>query len=259
MSFADLARKASTFAINQSPTILTSMGVVGAITTAYLAGKASFQACDVIRQEEEIEYRGEADRRDAADVLKDRFNLTWRLYIPAGVMCIATVTCVIGANKIGSRRAAGLAAATTILERSFDEYKEKVVEKLGARKEEQVRDEIIADNVSDSYSDTIKMTGLIEGETCFDSYSRQYFLGSVEGIMAAVNAVNNAINHDGNATLADLYRALDMEVPDYAENVGWNHDRLIEVRTGATLAHGSKPVITMEFRNLPGPDYGRFH
>jgi hypothetical protein len=259
MSFADMARKASRLAINHSPTILTSIGVAGAITTAYLTGKASFQAARMIDLDEGTTYHSEEDRREPREVLKDRFRLVGKLYIPPITMLAATVVCIIGANKVGARRAAGLAAATTILEKSFDEYKTKVIEKMGERKEGQVRDEIAQDRIDASYSKDVKLFGVSEGELCYDKFSGLYFLGSVEGINAAVNALNNAMNHEGYAALADLYRLLEMEVPSYSENIGWTHDRLVAARISSALAHGSRPVIVLDFDHDPMPDYHRFH
>lgn len=258
MTFADLARRGAKLAIDNSPTILTSIGVVGAITTAYFAGRASFQAADIIRlKEADDEQRGEL-LSDPREILKDRIHLVWRLYIPTGTMLAATVACIIGANHVGGRRAAGLAAAYTISEKTFDEYKAKVVEKMGQRKEEAVRDEIAQDRVTASYAEDIKLFGVSEGELCYDKFSDRFFLGSVEGINAAVNSLNNTINHDGYASLADLYRLLEMEVTSYSESIGWNHDRLLEPRISSTLAHGSRPVIVMDFSHEPSPDYGRF-
>jgi hypothetical protein len=258
MTIADLARRAGRLAINNSPTILTSIGVVGAITTAYLAGKASFEAADVIRREEDHDFRSEEDRREPREIIKDRVELVWKLYIPAAGMCVATVACIIGANHIGSRRAAGLAAATTILERSFEEYKTKVIEKFGEKKEQQVRDEIVQDRVTASYNEDLKLFGVSEGELCYDKFSDRYFLGSVEGINAAINSFNNIMNHDGYASLAELYRLLEIEAASFSENIGWNHDRLLEPRISSALAHGSRPVIVMDFSHDPSPDYGRF-
>jgi hypothetical protein len=173
-------------------------------------------------------------------------------------MLVATVTCIIGANRVGARRAAGIAAGYTIMEKSFDEYKAKVVERLGDRKEEAVRNSIAQDRVDNSYTEDVKLFGVSEGELCYDKFSDRFFLGSVEGINSAVNALNNAMNHDGYAPLADFYRLLEMEAPAFSEQIGWNSDRLLAINFESTLAHGTKPVIVMGFRNDPEPDYGRF-
>lgn len=255
MTLASILRRTSQFAIDHSPTILSSAGVIGAITTAYLAGKASFEAADIIRLKEGTE----GTHGDALGRFKERAKLVWPLYVPAATTGIATVACIIAANQVGIRRAAGLAAATTIVEKSFEEYKSKVAEKFGERKEEQVRDEINQDRMARTLDDSdLAMFTIAEGKLCYDKFSDRYFRGSVEGIESAVNILNNDINHNGSATLGDLYRLLEMEAPAYSEQIGWNTDRLIEVRCGSALAHNSEPCIVMEFRNDPSPDYGRF-
>lgn len=258
MSFATLARRASNFAINNSPTILTSFGVVGAVTTAYLAGKASFQAARMIDQEEAIAYRPEEDRREPREIVRDRFQLVWKQYIPAATMGAATIACIVGANKIGTRRLAGMAAVTTILENSLSEYREKVIEKFGQKKHEQALDEIAQDRIDKTYNPDITLFGVSEGELCYDKFSGLYFRGSVEGINAAINSLNNAMNHEGYACLADLYRLLEMEVPTYAESIGWNHDRLLEPRISSALAHNTRPVIVLDFSHEPFVNYNRF-
>ncbi len=258
MTFAQLVHRASKLAIDNSPTILTTIGVVGTITTAYLAGKASFEASDIIRLKEGDEYHSEEDRRDSQEVIKDRVRLVWRLYVPAITTGVATISCIVGANQVGARRAAGLAAAYSITEKTFDEYKKKVVEKLGERKEEQVRDEIMQQRVTESYSSGMEIYGAEVGELCYDKFSDRHFRSTVESIRAAENTFNYALIHDGYASLAEFYRILDLPALAYSEAIGWNTDRLMEVRISTVLAPGDKPCIAIDFRNEPTPDYGRF-
>jgi hypothetical protein len=260
MSFAQLAGRASRLVVNNSPTILTSIGVVGTITTAWLAGKASFNAADLIRLQEASEYGYEEDRREPREVIGDRIKLVWRLYIPAITTGAATIACIISADRVGHRRYVAMAAATTIVEKSFDEYKDKIVEKFGPKKEEMVRAEVAQDRLA-----RIDDTGMIDvevGQLCFDSFSARYFKSTVEQINAAVNTVNNLINHDGVATLGDFYREVEIEPTAYSELVGWNVDRLIEVTLSSALTRDeTRSVIVVDFRPLPEPDYGRgrFH
>lgn len=259
MTFADLARRASKFAIDNSPSILTTIGVAGTLTTAYLAGKASFQAADIIRiKEGDDEERG-VIQGSPKEILRSRLELVWPLYVPPVAMGAATIVCIVGANKIGASRAAGLAAGYTIMEKGFEEYKAKVVDKLGERKEEAIRDEILQDRVNDSYTDMIEMRGLATGQVCYEIFGGQYFRTTVEEIRAAENSINNVINHDGYASLADFYRCLDLDTPTFSENIGWNSDKLIEVQVGSTIMHETEACLTLSFRHDPLPDYGRFH
>lgn len=255
MAFADIARRVGKLAIDHSPTLLTSIGVAGVVSTAFLAGKASFEASDIIRLKEGVA----GTHGDPREALKERIKLTWKLYIPAATTGVAAIVCIIGANKVGARRAAGLAAATTIIEKSFDEYKTKVIEKLGERKENAIHDEIAQDRVDMTYLDDVKIYGLGEGELCYDQFSDRYFRGSVEGIRKAENDLNYALLHDNYASLDEFYQLIGLPSPTYAHNIGWNSDRMLEIRISTVLAHGNKPCLTMSFKNEPGPDYGRFH
>jgi hypothetical protein len=106
--------------------------------------------------------------------------------------------------------------------------------------------------------DDVTLTGLTKGETCYDIFGGQYFTSTVEDIRSAENSLNSTINHYGYATLADFYRLLEIDPPPFAESVGWNSDRLMQVRYDSTLIHETKPCITMDFVKEPLPDYGRF-
>lgn len=259
MTIAHLARRASKLAINNSPAILTTIGVVGSVTTAYLAGKASFEAADLIRlKEADDDIRGESIE-DPREVIKDRVRLVWKLYIPSASTGLATVACIIGANQVGARRAAGLAAAFSITEKTFEEYKTKVIEKIGERKEDAIETEVLQDRVRRTEPDDLDLYEIDSGEICFDAFSARYFRSTVEDIRAAINTINNRINHDGYACLGDLYRLLDLPATEYSDLIGWNSDRLIEDNIHSVLDKRDKPIIVMEFRNKPGPDYHRFH
>lgn len=252
MTFADLARRVSKFAVDNSPTILTSIGVVGTATTAYFAAQASFRTARIL----DLKHWSELTPKEKAETVYEQG--IWKLYIPALTTGVATVVCVIGANRVGARRAAGLAAAYSITEKTFEEYKKKVVEKLGDRKEEQVRDEIAQDRVRRSWSDGVEIYGAEIGELCYDKFSDRYFRSTVEGIRAAQNDFNHALIHDGYASLAEFYRILDIPAPGYSESIGWNTDRLLDVHIGSSMTPTGVPCISIDFRQEPSPDYGRF-
>ncbi len=259
MAFADLARRASKLAIDNSPTILTTIGVLGTISTAYLAARASFQACDIIRlKEADDEERGLLEH-DPKEIIKNRVQLVWKIYIPAMSTGVATIACIIGANKVGARRAAGLAAAYSITEKAFEQYKEKVIEKIGERKEGTIRDEILQDRVNESYLPGVEIYGASTGELCYDKFSDRYFMNTVEGIRSAENDLNYALIHDGYASLAEFYQFLGLPSPAYSESIGWNSDKKLEVKISTVLAHGEKPCLAMDFKTEPLPNYGRFH
>lgn len=260
MTFADFARRASKFAIDNSPTILTSLGAVGVVTTTYLAGKASFEAADIIRlKEAQDEARG-IRIDDPREVLKQRFQLVWKLYVPTVTMSAATVACIIAANRVGARRAAALAATVSIGEKAYSEYRDKVIEKIGEKKEELVRADIIQDRVNANWDDSVEIHGLQQGEMCYDKYSDRYVWNTEEGLRSAVNDLNRIVVHQGYATAGDFYDILNMPTPPWAHEIGWSSDGpLMEVRFSSVLTPGGKPVKAFEFDVEPVRNYKRFH
>lgn len=260
MSIADLARRAAKLAVDNSPNILTVVGAVGTVTTAYLAGKASFQAADIIRLKEASDANRGVTLGTPKEVMKDRIELVWKLYIPPFVMGAATLTAIIGANRVSAGRAAGIATAYGLLEKNFSDHKAKVVEKLGDRKAGAIHDEIAQDRVNETFQDDTPILGLLsKGEVCYDMYGGQYFYSTVEDLKRCENLINKKILSYDYATLADFYRLLEIHPPEFSEGIGWNPGHLVELRLSSTLIHESKPCITFDFMNDPIPEYGRFH
>lgn len=260
MTFSDLSRRVAEAAVKNSPHVLTAIGVVGTATTAYLSGKAAWQASDIIRLKEADDEQRGVMVPSPKELLKQRIELVFPLFVPPILVGAATMACIIGADRVSASRAAAIATGYTILERNFSDHKAKVLETIGERKAEGIRDAVAQDRITkveeDTYIDDARLTGLQEGELCYDMFLDRFFRSSVELMKAAENDTNFRVIHDGTATLADFYRDLGLEVPPVAERLGWNSDRKMEVRIGGAEMHG-KAVLTMDFRDEPLPDFGR--
>src|SRR4051794_16437805 len=98
MSIASLANKVTRFAGENSPEILTAIGVTGTITTAYLTGKASYKAYTVIA----VEETRVSEDPDLARALskKETIKAVWPLYIPPVIAGGLTVASIVMANRI---------------------------------------------------------------------------------------------------------------------------------------------------------------
>ena len=123
-----------------SPEILTGIGITGLLSTTVLAVKATPKALRLIdEKKEEID----TDEITNMEVVKT----CWKCYIPAAVTASVSVACLIGANSVNNKRNAVLATAYKLSESAFSEYKEKVIETIGEKKEEEVRDKIAKDKI----------------------------------------------------------------------------------------------------------------
>src|ERR1700741_3899925 len=145
MKLIELAHKVEKFSIDNSPTILTTIGVIGTISTAVLTHKAATRA-EIIATDAMHDIR--PGKADGPYSKKLHLKLVWKEYFPPIAAGAFTITAIVFANRIGSKRAAALAAAYTLSERGFQEYREKIVEKMGANKEQAARDEIAQQQVN---------------------------------------------------------------------------------------------------------------
>ena len=131
-----------------SPEILTGIGIAGMITTTFLAVRATPKALELIEEkkdelnnkqvEERLDKNG--DLRDYKEITKlkfpDLFKATWKCYIPAAVTSVVSIACLVGASSVHIKRNAVLATAYQLSETALTEYKEKVIETIGEKKEE---------------------------------------------------------------------------------------------------------------------------
>lgn len=242
-----LIKKAERFTVDNSPLILTGVGVAGTITTALLTAKATVKATRIVDDWEKEEGTYEDPRKR----LQERVRLVWPYYIPpVGVMTI-TVVSIIGANRIGARRAAAIATAYTLSEKAFEDYRDKIVDKFGEKKSREVHDEIMQDNVKKNPPKQDILLVSDRDITVFDNYSKRYFSSTMEKIKKAQNDINyRIINHDF-ATLNEFYREIGLESIMYGEEIGWSNLEKLEITFTAVLAENDKPVMVIDFRVEP--------
>jgi hypothetical protein len=248
MDLHEIAKRATKLVVDNSSTILTAIGVTGVVTTAVLTTRASFTAAVVILEEEKDVDRALTPREMA--------ELTWKFYVPAAVTGAVTVASVIYANRIGTRRAAAVAAAYTLSERAFTEYQEKILQKVGAKKEAEYRDELAQDRIR---KNPVREVIIIEGNSvlCYDAYTGRYFTSNVETLKKAQNDVNHQVLNSYYASLTDFYDKIGLPKTSSSDEVGWNSDKMLELRFSAALSEDQKPCMSIEFAVAPIRDYHR--
>lgn len=227
---------------------MTGLAIAGTITTALLAAKASFKAAEIIADEQDF-----IDSQEKGYPLpaREKVELTWKLYIPAAGTAALTVTAIIMSHHISSRRAAAMAAAFSISEKAFTEYREKVVEKMGDRKEQLVRDEIAQDRLN---RNPVNQQLVIVGGgdvLCYDSYTDRYFTSNMESLRKAQNDINFQVLNDHYASLSDFYDRIGLPHAAVSENVGWNLDKELELKFTTGLSTDNRPCIVISFEVSP--------
>jgi hypothetical protein len=263
--FDVIVKKATHLVEDNSTTILTGIGVAGTITTAVLTGRASFKAARMMHKEALTITPYEDDRTIGNDfsglpdlTLSEKIRLVGPQFVPAVGMCTLTVSAIIFANRLSARETAAMAAMYSMSDKTFQEYKEKVQEKLGQNKETALRDEIAQNRVDTNPPDNRNIIITGSGEVlCYDTLTDRYFESTVEKIKQAENAVNLEIVNADSVPLSRFYDHIGLMPTPFTEDVGFNIDNRCEVQISATMSKDNRPCMAIDFASWPKPNYNK--
>ena len=267
MQIATIARRTEKVLADNSPLILTSFGVAGVFTTAFLTGKASWNAAELLAhekalREDEFKFRSHVDHMVKPEPMTNReiVQLLWPEFVPAVGSGVFAAACIIASNRISTRRAAALATAYSLSEKAWEEYREKIKETLGATKEQKARDELQQERLDRDPPRTNEIIVVGKGDVLFrDSYSGRYFESSLEDVKSAQNRLNHRVINDNYASLTDFYDFIGLERTTVSDEVGWNVDKLLEMDISTAQTDDGRPCFVVDFHTVPIRDYYRLH
>jgi len=248
MSLKDNIYILSKIVSKESPTLLIVCGVSGFLTSLALVHNAGIKAARLI-DDSEIYYNRELTK-------KEMLELTWKCYIPSAISSTVTLACFLGAHSINLKRNAAIAGLYTITEASLKEYKAKVIETIGEKKEEKLRGEIAQDrllaNPLENDSQVI-ITG--NGETLFyDSLSGRYFKNNYDTINRLLNEFNRDLMIQNTMSLNEFYHLIGLMHTEMGRNSGWDIEYgLVHISFSAKITSDGKACIVMNFDPDPRP------
>lgn len=239
----------------KSPEILTGIGIGGMLTTTVLAVRATPEALRRIEAKKRAEHYKKLTAMQTVQA-------TWKCYIPAGITGTVSTACLIGASAVNGRRNAALATAASLAETSLREYRAKVVETIGERKENAIRDAIDHDRVERNPppADTsgVPITeGAVAPVLCLDAMFGRYFYSDVETLKRAANKLNWQVNYgcEPYISLNEFYMEIGLSTVDVGDDLGWRSDKgLIDLRFSSQLLNGHTPCLVVSHNNPP--EYG---
>lgn len=240
MSMNELVKKLERLARVNSPAILTAIGVSGTVTTAYLTGRAAYESAFVILEEERNLTTGHLTTRHKTE-------LVWRLYIPATITGTASIICIIGATRIGARRAAALTAAYSLSDKAFAEYREKIAETVGAKKEKALRDEIVQERILQNPPSKEVVIAGSGSVLCCELFTGRYFNSDMESLRKAQNDINAKLVGHEYATLGDFYYMVGLPYTSHCSDLGWSSDRLMALEFSTVLSDDNRPCIAFDY------------
>lgn len=247
-----LLKNVKTVVSKHSPEILTGIGIAGMITTTVLAVRATPK---VLRLMEDAEY-DKGDRLTAGEKVK----VAWKPYVPAAVTGVVSTACLIGASSVNAKRNAALATAYQLSRTALTEYKEKVIETIGEKKEKAVKEKIAKDKIEKNPVDKTEVIITEKGNTlCYDAISGRYFKSDIERIKKVINELNKRMLSEMYISLNEFYSELGLDNTRLGDELGWNihEEGLIEVDFSSHIADDGTPCIVVDYLIAPRYDYSK--
>jgi hypothetical protein len=208
-----------------------------------LVGKASFEACDTIREQEKY-YPPSTDSKQR---VVERTKLVWKIYIPSAISATSTIACLVGANRVGLKKTMAAQTAFAISERMYSEYRDKVIEEYGERKDQSIRDKIADERVKlTAPSNDILVTG--PGNVlCCELYTGRYFSSDMESLRKAQNELNSQLLAHDYATFDDFYYMIGLGRTSSSSQMGWKSTKLMGLSFSTILTDDGRPCLAFEY------------
>lgn len=245
-----------------SPEILTGIGIIGMISTTVMAVKATpkaLQLCDQLEMEK-LEQNEEPKKIDYV-------KAAWKCYIPAAITGATSIACIIGASSVNARRNAALATAYKLSETAYrltedarTEYRDKVIEAIGEKKERAIRDDIAKDKLEKDPVQNKEVVITPKGDTlCYDGIFGRYFKSDMETIKRAINEINRQILINNYISLNEFYAEIGLSPIEIGDELGWNVDHgKIEIDFSSQIAADGTPCLVISYNIAPIYDYSKF-
>ena len=239
--------------IRKSPEILVGIGIAGMITTTVLAVKATPKALKLIHEKEE---ELGVEKLTAGETVKT----AWKCYIPAVATCALSTACIIGSSTVHTKRNAAIAAAYELSQKALVDYKDAVIETIGEKKEQVVKEKIAEKRLKEDpvSKKEVILTG--KGSTlCYESLSGRYFESDMESIKHAVNVLNAQMLDDMYVSLNDFYDLIGLSYTDMGEKLGWSiDDGLVETSFSAKTTDDGRLCLVIDYVTQPKYNFDRF-
>ena len=254
-AFVSNLRKINNEVSKNSPAILVVLGLAGMATTVVMACKATPKAKDILDDlhEQQAELEEEVSKPKQAFI---EAKAVTPVYLPAILMGGLSTACILGSYSISVKRTAALATAYDISQRTLRTYQEKVIETIGEKKEEKIRDEIAKDKVQNNPPIQEEVINTGTGDMlCLDSLTGRYFRSNIDNIRKAESLLNRRLYTEMWVSLNEFYDELSLPHCGVGDDIGWNVDCGIDFSFSSQLTQENQPCLVVEYDISPRYDY----
>lgn len=222
-----LLSKAKSCLKRSSPTILTCLSAVGVIGTTVLAVKATPKAVELIRDDSRRNHDGDPYSCTKLEAVQS----CWQCYIPAALVGLSTITCIVGINVLSRRNQASLASAYAMLSESYKQYRNSANAVYGEGADSKIKAQMAKDMYvsADGYSVyNSDFDSESEKILCYDLFSQRYFTSTMAAVLNAEYHINRNLCLRGDASINEFYEFLGIDKVDNGDEVIWSLDELME-------------------------------
>ena len=238
-----------------SPEILAITGTLGVVASGIMACKATLKINDILEESKETvelirkvsedkslaeKYTEEDSKKDLAIVYAQTGVKLVKLYGPSVVLGATSLACLLGSNNILRKRNIALAAAYTTIDKSFKDYRGRVVERFGESIDKELRYNIKAEEIEETVVDEkgkekkVKKTVDVIDPNTISDYSRIFYEGNpgwtkdpemnLVYLKQQQNWANDKSKAKGYLLLNEVYDMLGFPRTKAGQIVGWVYD-----------------------------------
>lgn len=274
-----------------SPEILVMAGIAGTVVSAVLACKATTKVAEILDETKGTldtihegmetgaingqEYTTEDGKKDTVVAYAQTGMKLAKLYAPAIILGTLSITSILASNNILRKRNVALGAAYAAIDKSFKEYRGRVIERFGEQVDTELKYGIKAKKFEEIEVDPetgkekkVKKTVMVADPNLqsdyavyFDSKSRNYETNPDYNRMflkAQQAFANDKLQTRGHLFLNEVLDDLDLPRTPAGQIVGWTKDgpdgyvnfRIVEVER-ETEDGRHEPALLLDF-NVEG-------
>jgi hypothetical protein len=221
--------KGKIFLKRWTPTILSSISVIGVVATAVMAVKATPKAIRLI--DREIYRRNEDIDKPIANLRPmDMVKVAWQCYIPSAAIGVATIGCIFGSNILNRRNQAHLVSAYALLDQAYKNYREAACSAFGDDADSKIKVEMAkASYVSADgcyiYESNLDQSG--EKILFYDSFGLRYFSTTMASVLNAQYHINRNLALRCSVSLNEFFEFLGLSKIIGCDNIGWDINEMI--------------------------------
>ena len=191
--------------------ILAISGAIGMVASVGLAIRNTAKYKDI------MQYPSKEDK--PMDNV-ERLKVAIPLYFPVVLLTGGSLACIIGATVLNAKHQRSMMAAYILLENSFKQYKDKIVELYGSDAPKKVETEI----TNDKFDEQKPQLKISENDLFYDEYRDEFFESTLDYVREAMYHVNRNFILRGYSTLNEVYDFLNLPHTDQGDVLGWSAD-----------------------------------